>query len=365
MSNTGQHWFQRHPLAALLAVNLAVLAALLLVAEILVRVFVSYDPGFYVAVKGKGRDIEYPYGVIKINSEGFPDEDWDLGKTLRVGYFGDSVTYGVGAGYGYRFSEVMEESYPEYEHMNIAGIGLTISENESQRVGKLAQRLGMQKVIYFFNLNDILPDAVSTGKQTTPLNNLHTWVTLNLDWLRGQSYLYTFLRTRLKTFLSTRGRGYQGYDAYELLPRRHEQVLGQTAERINRFHEVLADRGIELIVVILPYEMQISREAELRYAELGVQWGDGFIGGETQQRIIAALDPDLRSYDAYEAFVDRGAEEETRSRNGLGEYFVYDKGDKLDWNHPNRSGHRAVAEWLTRADVLGPEAGSGPPAEGD
>lgn len=359
MSNTGQRWFQRHPLAALLSMNLAALATLLLVLEILVRVFISYNPGFYTAVKVKGRDLEYPYGVIKINSEGFPDAEWDLSKALRVGYFGDSVTYGVGAGYGYRFSEILEESYPAYEHMNIAGIGLTISENESQRVGELAQRLGMQTVIYFFNLNDILPDVVAAGEQTTPLANIHTWVTHNLDWFRGRSYLYTFVRTRLKTFFSVRGRGYQGYDAYEFLPRRHEQILRQTAERINRFQEVLADRGIELIVVILPYEMQISREAELRYAELGVQWEDGFIAGETQKRIIAALDPDLRSYDAYEAFVDRGTVEEARSRNDLGEYFVYDKGDKLDWNHPNRSGHRAIAEWLIRVDVLGPDAGRG------
>jgi hypothetical protein len=145
----------------------------------------------------------------------------------------------------------------------------------------------------------------------------------------------------------------------------HEQILDQTAERINRFREVLADRDIELIVVILPYEMQISREAEQRYAELGVQWEDGFIGGETQRSIIAALDPELRSYDAYEAFVDRDAVDETRNRNGLGEHFVYDKGDKLDWNHPNRSGHRAIAKWLIRLDVLGPDAGSGVLAEGD
>ena len=55
MSNTGERWFQRHPLAALLAVNLAALVTLVLVLEILVRVFISYNPGFYTAVKVKGR----------------------------------------------------------------------------------------------------------------------------------------------------------------------------------------------------------------------------------------------------------------------------------------------------------------------
>ena len=42
----------------------------------------------------------------------------------------------------------------------------------------------------------------------------------------------------------------------------------------------------------------------------------------------------------------------SRLRNGVGEYFVYNKGDKLDWNHPNRDGHRAIAEYLTSIDLL-------------
>jgi hypothetical protein len=42
------------------------------------------------------------------------------------------------------------------------------------------------------------------------------------------------------------------------------------------------------------------------------------------------------------------------SDNGLGQYFVYNKGDKLDWNHPNRAGHRQIADWLADQDFLDP-----------
>jgi phospholipase/lecithinase/hemolysin len=32
----------------------------------------------------------------------------------------------------------------------------------------------------------------------------------------------------------------------------------------------------------------------------------------------------------------------------VGEYFVFNRGDALDWVHPNRAGHRLVAEYLLK-----------------
>ena len=99
--------------------------------------------------------------------------------------------------------------------------------------------------------------------------------------------------------------------------------------------------------------MQISREAERTYARLSIDWEEGFISGATQKMIIRYLDGGLRNIDAYHAFVDPEAPERSRRLNGLGEFFVYNKGDKLDWNHPNRAGHRRIAEYLARVNVLG------------
>jgi hypothetical protein len=348
-------WFKRHPGLALLAVNALVLVAIAAVAEVFLRIFIPYNPGFYTAVSVTDRELVHPYGVIKINRDGFPDEEFDLSRPHKVGYFGDSVTYGVGAGYGYRVSELLERAYPDYEHMNIGGIGLSISDGDIRWATGLAARYGMEKVIYLFNLNDIVPNAAVSGQEKTPwpvrLRNLGLDY---VDWLRGRSYVYTALRNRLKTALEARGFGFHGYFAYELFPRQHEQVVRETAERINHFGRSLRERGIELIVVLLPYEMQISREAAEVYASQGVHWEPDFLTGETQRIVMDALDPGIPVYDAYHAFLDDADPEASRAHNAVGQYFVYDKGDKLDWNHPNREGHRAIATYLAAHGILGP-----------
>jgi GH18 family chitinase len=43
-------------------------------------------------------------------------------------------------------------------------------------------------------------------------------------------------------------------------------------------------------------------------------------------------------FDAREAFAN--------SHLKVGEAWVFDKGDKIDWNHPNRVGHAHIARWL-------------------
>ena len=106
---------RRHPALTLLGVNLAMLAILTVAAEIVLRVVIPYNPGYYVALGGTSRVVEYAYGTIRINSDGFADDEFDLSRSRRIGYFGDSVTYGVGAGHGYRVSELMEEALLQIE----------------------------------------------------------------------------------------------------------------------------------------------------------------------------------------------------------------------------------------------------------
>ena len=100
MSRGEGSWPRRHPFIALIGVNLMLFTACALLAEVFLRFWVPYNPGYYEAVRGNSREVEYPYGIIKINRDGFADEEFDLSRPLHVGYFGDSVTYGVGAGYG-------------------------------------------------------------------------------------------------------------------------------------------------------------------------------------------------------------------------------------------------------------------------
>lgn len=365
MGGSKRSWFSRHPVLALLALNFLIFAVLAGIAEVGLRLFMSYNPGFYTSVRATDTELTHPYGIIKINSHGFPDEEWALSKPRRIGYFGDSVTYGVGAGYPYRISEIVEAAYPEYEHLNLGGIGLSVSNAEIANAVKLARRFGLTDAIYLFNLNDILPDQAFSGELRPTSLRMRDQIVDHLDWLRGRSYLYTFLRTQAKNLLRRHGVGFHGYSAYEFEPRKHEQILRETAGRINHFYEVMAEHGVRLTVVILPYEMQISQEAAAKYAELGIAWEDGFIDRGAQRVIVPFFDEALPVVDAYWAFIDDATDpDRSRVKNGLGEYFVYNKGDKLDWNHPNRAGHRRIGEYLAREDILartGQERAAGTP----
>jgi hypothetical protein len=172
--------------------------------------------------------------------------------------------------------------------------------------------------------------------------------------MRGRSYLYTYLRTNLKTALESRGVGFHGYEAYELFPHKNVEVLRETAERIGHFDRTLAEQGVRLTVVFIPYEMQISDEAAREYHRLGIQWEEDFLAGSTQKLMAELLPDGVRWMDGRLAFLDSGQPNKSLEENRLGEFFVYDRGDKLDWNHPNRAGHRALARYLVDQEILGP-----------
>jgi lysophospholipase L1-like esterase len=365
VNSTQTSWLRRHPVLVLIGVNTTIFLLVMLIAEIALRLYIPYNPGYYMSVEGTSREVVYPYGVIKINSHGFPDDEFDMSKGRNVGYIGDSVTYGVGAGHGYRFSDLLSEAYPQYEHMNFSGIGLSVTQGTIEHSVRLVEEFDLDLVAYFFNLNDIVPDsAVSPGQnssdaQVPRTRSLRMWVLENVDWLRGRSYVYTWLRTLAKNYLEAQGVGFHGYRAYELHPSRERQVLAETARRINLFRSELAKHGADFILVLLPYEMQISQEAAETYSAHGIAWEDGFIEGSAQRIIIEELDPAIRYIDLYPAFVDAERPDRSRDENGVGEFFVYNRGDKLDWNHPNRLGHRAIAEYLTRVDFLGTPSSPG------
>ncbi|MBY0399197.1 hypothetical protein K2X89_02805 [Myxococcota bacterium] len=365
MSGREVSWLRRHPGVVLLAVNAVLFGVCALLAEVVLRLYVPYNPGYYVAVRGNSKEVEYPYGTIKINRDGFADIDFDLSHTRQVGYFGDSVTYGVGAGYGYRFSDLLRAAYPDLDHLNLGGVGLSVSQDTIDYSLELAERYGLDTAVYFMNLNDIVPDESVAPTGSDPNRAPAPWTYYLVGWLRdhtdglrGKSYLYSWLRTVAKNQLEARGVGFHGFKAFELQPIAERAVLLETARRVEHFHDALAARGTELIVVLLPYEMQISEEAARVYQANGIHWEEEFIRGATQKILADALGQRMRVIDLLPAFVDPADPEGSRAKIAVGEYFVYNRGDKLDWNHPNRAGHRVIADYLKRIGLLGPTSGA-------
>src|SRR5687767_686067 len=118
-------FFNRHEKLALVLVNVAFLALLLAVGEIAARLSTKYEIGYYTEAK-VGRDgyLRYPWGVIPVNSHGYLDEKFELSGTKpRVGWFGDSVAMGLGAGYPYRISDIARDRLRGLDTWNFSRLG--------------------------------------------------------------------------------------------------------------------------------------------------------------------------------------------------------------------------------------------------
>lgn len=368
--HSSPNWSRRHPKLTLLIVNGLLLLLLLGVAEVVARLVITYNPSYYTSIETTGTELHFPYGTIPINSDGHPDTEFDLSdERPRIAYVGDSVTFGVGAGYGYRFSDILEARHPEYQHMTLASVGAGFRSKEmiERRVAE-AQTLGVDLFIYFFNLNDVLPHANGFRNETSredsgPEDRPHAgkaaaggtfqdtvqFLRANTQWLRDSSYFFNWLRFRGRVLLAQFGIGNRGLPAYELHPDTYPDVIGSTAERINYLAARLAESGIDFALVVLPYEMQISIDARNTYSSLGIEWDQSFLSGKTSQLLVRNLDDGIPVFHARNAFING---EITPEDIQVGEYFVYDRGDSLDWNHPNRAGHRTIADYLDRVELL-------------
>lgn len=312
--------------------------------EILLRFLIPYNIGYYTAVRNEGV-YEYPYGSIHINSDGYPDEEFNKNsQKKKIGYFGDSVTFGVGAGEGYRFSDLLQADYPAFDHWTFSMIANGIQD---AAIIDTAKQYNLDTVVYLMNLNDLLPLPGSEGAKTVSsgenyLQKSISFAALHLDGLRDKSYLYNTLRTAFKNLMMRLGYGHNGYKSIELFPHEHEDIIRGIADVINKTGRNLQKQGIDFCVVILPYEMQISDDAAQVYRDLGITWEDGFLDGSTQDILKRQLTV-KNIYDGREAFRD------VKGSSKVGTYFVYNKGDKIDFNHPNREGHSLLKQGFERA----------------
>lgn len=335
--------FRRYPRLTLLAVFAVAVGGVLIVAEVALRLFGSVNIHYYAGTKTPGLH-RYPYGDVPINSDGYPDEEFarDSPKA-RVGFLGDSVTYGVGTGYGYRVPDLLQQRLPQFEHWVFANVGTRLELKVLQRQVKTFR---LDSVVYLMNLNDLVPDSDDAAADTWIAGAQQGWMGRLDTALRGSSYLYTYVRLGLKNAMQRLGYEAHGLPAFELFPNAHRGVIDATAKRVAEALDAARQEGVRTCVVVLPYEMQISKDAARTYREMGFAWEEGFEGGSTQRILIEALGKrGVTAFDGLEAFAGTDFK--------IGEAFVYDRGDKVDWNHPTRPGHARLAEWLAgKADFV-------------
>ncbi len=328
--------FAKHPWLSNVLLSVLSVVFCLAVLEVLLRLTLSYHIDYYTSPRGVTSTVlHHPYGETLINSFGEADAEFDINSSKpRVGYFGDSVDRGVGAGYPYRFSELVERALPKYEHWNVgaeSGSGIPLYMPEKVR------RYGLSYAVYLLNLNYFSPIASSSNNAPYSIAPLKLFVKNSFDFLRDKSYLYNFVRFKIKNALTVWfGFNASGYVAIELWPSKYEHLFKSAMEQINQLGRDTRQAGAELCIVVLPYEMQISHSAATRYKELGFGMEEDFLVGKPQALIRKWLDPQIHLHDPLPYF--------TPFDSPVGTFYVYDRGDKVDWNHPNREGHRMISE---------------------
>lgn len=343
-----RRFIERHQRSILVAWTLVVLGLLLVAAEILLRYTVSYRVDYYIGTTVSNRLIRYPFGDIPFNSNGYPDRDWNqTDPRLRVGFWGDSITSGFGAGFGYRYTDIISGLRQDRYYMNFGGViddGIA-DERAMDKILQIVERYRLKKIVYAMNLDDILPNREAPQAQHSVLFKAKPLIKRYLDGLRARSYVYNYLRVTLRNATVRLGYGYLGDEAFELHPSRNAAIVDQTVDRINKLAVILTRRGIDLCVVLFPYEMQISADAAARYQQDGVRWSGELLRGEPQKMILGRLSREVVAVDLASAFKQQS------DRHGpieVGEYFVFNQGDALDWVHPNRNGHRLIAQYLLK-----------------
>ncbi len=339
---------ERHQRTVLVCWTLLLLILLLGVAEAVLRRASGNRGEYYIGHIVSKRLIRYPFGDMPFNSDGYPDHDWNPADSReRVGFWGDSITSGVGAGFGYRYTDLIAARRNDRYYLNFGGPGEDgIADDRAiQRILGIVEHFALKKVVYGMDLNDILPDKGAVVAGGSALRWVKPLVKHYLDVLRTRSYLYDYLRTQLTNLVMRLGYGYHGDEAFELYPERHAEVVGQTIARINHLAQALQARGVALCVAIFPYEMQVSADAAARYRSDGIRWSASLLQGEPQRMLLSGLAPSVVAVDLAPAFRKDGAGHPI----GVGEYFVFNQGDVLDWVHPNRAGHRLVADYLLQS----------------
>lgn len=335
-------FFARHEKLMLVLVNCVILLLLIGAGEIAARVSTNYEIGYYTEAKaGNDGFLRYPWGVVPVNAHGYLDENFDLaGQKPRVGWFGDSVAMGVGAGYPYRISDIVRGRYSNLDTWNFSRLGVGF---EGRLAEEIAQKFKLDTVVYLLNLNDIVPEKPPQSGGGYFVYNGLSFVKTYLDYFRDRSYLYNYVRTAAKNAMQRLGFEASGYFAFELWPDKSDDVFKSFAGRVNAAAQSLRAKGVQMCVVIAPYEMQVSDDAARTYADLGFRWEDGFLAGSAQRKLRQYLDKDLPVYDGLDAFPDHNAP--------VGKLFVYNAGDKIDWNHPNRAGHAALARGFLQSNA--------------
>jgi hypothetical protein len=326
---------------ALLAAGLAAAGLVLVAAELLVRLCCPWinleglDASLFA-----GRDPEAGhewrpgaeglcFGVrVQIDALGCRRLD----RSVRSGpawlILGDSVAFGVGVPAEQTFAGLLQREHPQVRILNSAVVSMDLAGYVRTARRLLGAVPEIRRVTLFLTLNDVPWGRPATGAARTepaetgpaerrlPSQEVSGPLRRLVELLRPRSKLYRLV----KSLCLDSGRAYFEYDLQRFT--REAPAAGERFRDVGALAELTAAAGLELEVVLMPYEFQLRADTP----EVWVP----------QQQLAAYLrGRGVRFVDA-RAWLDG-----TRGRPA--EHFLY--GDPM---HLSPHGHAAVFRHLDR-----------------
>ncbi len=171
-------------------------------------------------------------------------EQWETSWLI----LGDSVAFGVGVRPEETFVGLLQSAFPTIKMWNTAVVGYAIENYQEVMLDFVLNTCKVEKVLMFYCLNDV-DEPIKSIVAPTGIDKI-------LSFLRRNSKFYMLL----KGILADRSKTYFLYDLQNYI--HHNPRFNKTLHILDEIHGFLENRGIEFVIIILPYEYQLREEKE-------------------------------------------------------------------------------------------------------
>lgn len=336
----------------------------LLLAEAFLRIFfpqpVDY---FYYEKQSRPNSTTTRWGMqVRINSAGYRDQDHAIQKPMgvrRIAVIGDSITYGAGVEfedtYHQQLGKLLRNTHDAQIEILAFNQGATSTDWARNTYAKVARLYHPDYVILGFCLNDFQDYEQSEEPQTTSaLRSVYDVLAEVHMRARVWSHLYFLLFERSRRFfyqylIDRTIRTQDSWIPMSPLAPNHEALfrkqLTSTANQIEKLSKLVTEDGAKFLVVIFPFEMQLTQNLNTLYSEeYRIKDLSSALRGEAQKLLSSELAArGIESVDLLLAFRNYAdAHRDTQ-------LYFRELGGMLDWAHPNKTGHAlAASEILPR-----------------
>jgi lysophospholipase L1-like esterase len=294
---------------------------------------------------------------ISLNSEGYRDVDHEIRKprgVIRIAVIGDSITYGTGVPfediYHQKLQKLLNESTKKEKYEVLAfNQGAANTKWAIATYERSVRQFSPDVVILGFCLNDI--ENYDTLVPANGKRRLYDVLAAFHEYARVKSHLYflIFERSRRLLYQYILDRTVRTADSW--LPVKPEsdefrlafdEALRSTMSCLVHFNSLVKADGARLIIVVFPFEMQLSsRHADIYAREYRIAGLENAPRGIAQDRLVAELRKrNIEYLDLLPTF------QEMIRRNPRQALFFRELGGMLDWAHPNTRGHDIAAREL-------------------